>query len=113
MTALLVDEGIGIDLLAPLWNQGYTAIHWLHIGAKGAHDSLVFLETQQRGLTVFTLNRDDFRFAAICWENWKLGNHHGVIAPRRGPQPAPPVLLAAMDRFCADQSSFINRIELF
>lgn len=49
MTALLADEGIGTDPVALVVNQGYTALHWLQIGAKGAHDSRVFLEAQQRG----------------------------------------------------------------
>ncbi len=113
MTALLVDEGIGRDLIAAVVAQGFTAHHWLEFGPKHTHDSLVFLEAQQRGLTIFTLNRKDFLFAATCWENWAVGDHHGVLAPREGAQPPPAALLRAMERFCGDQSSFINRIELF
>jgi hypothetical protein len=113
MTALLVDEGIGRDLVAALVNQGCVAYHWLQIGTKGAHDSEIFHESQIRQLTIFTLNHEDFVFASICWLNWKMGVHHGVIAPHRGPQPSPARLLQLLEWYCSDQSSFINRIELF
>lgn len=113
MASLLVDEGIGRDLVASLVAQGFAAYHWLDFGPKHTHDSLVFLQAQQRGLTVFTLNRRDFVFAAICWQNWGIGDHQGLIASREGKQPTPPVLLGVMQRFCADTTSFANRIELF
>lgn len=111
--AALVDEGIGRNLVAALVAQGYTAHHWLEVGPKHTHDSLVFLQAQQRCLTVVTLNRTDFLFAAICWKNWGVGDHHGLIAPREGLQPPPPLILRTMERFCADSSSFMNRIEIF
>jgi len=113
MAALLVDEGIGRDLVQALVAQGYTALHVIDTGLKGTHDAVVFLEAQQRGLTVFTRNRDDFVFAATCWRSWSLGDHQGVIAPREGSQPSRADLYMAMLRFCADTSSFVNRIELF
>jgi predicted nuclease of predicted toxin-antitoxin system len=75
MARLLVDEGIRRHLVAALVAQGYEARHWLEVGPKGAHDSLVFWEAQRLGLTLFTLNRNDFIFAAICWTNWGLGAH--------------------------------------
>jgi|GEM_PF-6118212 len=56
MASLLVDEGIGRDLLQALVAQSYQAIHWLDSGHKGAHDALVFLAAQQRSLTIFTHN---------------------------------------------------------
>ncbi|MGH2517406.1 MAG: DUF5615 family PIN-like protein [Ktedonobacterales bacterium] len=108
-----MDEGIGRNLVVALVAQGFTAHHWLEFGAKHTHDSLVFLEAQRRGLTLFTLNRKDFVFAATCWTNWGLGDHRDVIAPKEGAQPLPPLLLRAMQRFCADTSSFVNRIETF
>src|SRR5262249_1519275 len=113
MAQLLVDEGIGRNLVATLVAQGFTAHHWLEFGPKHGHDSLIFLEAQRRSLTIFTLNRKDFVFAATCWSNWGIGDHHGVIAPKEGTQPLPPVLLSAMLRFCADTSSFVNRVETF
>lgn len=113
MASLLVDEGIGKNLVAAVVAQGFTAIHWLDIGRKHSHDSLVFLAAQQRKLTVLTLNRDDFIFTATCWANWGLGSHHGVISPREGPQPSPATLLRVMLQYCADTSSFLDRIEIF
>jgi predicted nuclease of predicted toxin-antitoxin system len=113
MTALLVDEGISHDLVVNVVQQGVVAYHWLDLGAKRTHDSVIFREAQQRGLTVFTLNREDFIFVATCWRNWNLGNHHGVIAPRKGKQPSNDQQLRAMLRYGADQSSFNNRIVLF
>jgi Domain of unknown function (DUF5615) len=113
MARLLVDEGIGRDLVRALVAQGFTALHAIDLGLKGAHDSFVFLEAQHRQLSVFTRNRGDFVFAAKSWSNWGLGDHQGVIAPRIGSQPSPAELLTAMLRNCADASSFVNRIEIF
>lgn len=113
MARLLVDEGIGRNLVATLVAQSFTVHHWLDFGPKHSHDSLVFLDAQRRSLTVFTLNHKDFKFAATCWTNWGLGDHQGVIAPREGAQPAPAVLLSMMQRYCTDTSSFVNRIETF
>lgn len=115
MAALLVDEGIGRDLVQRLVAQGFPAIHWLDIGRKTAHDSVVFFEAQQRHLTVFTWNRDDYLFTATCWRNWSLGDHHGVIAPkkRRNNQLPPPLLYPILVRYCQDTTSYLNRVELF
>jgi len=114
MAALLVDEGIGQHLVDRLVAQGFIAIHWLAIGRKGAEDSVVFFEAQQRSLTVFTHNRDDYTLLAAAWQNWNLGDHRGVIAPRKHKTQIPPSqLYPIMALFCADTSSFVNRIELF
>lgn len=67
MAPLLVDEGIGRDLIQILVAQGHNATHWLDIGSKGAHDAVVFLEAQRRGLTIFTYNRDDYLLLANAW----------------------------------------------
>ena len=80
MAALLVDEGIGRDLVQTLVAQGLPAYHWLQFGPKGANDSLVFLEAQQRSLTIFTYNRDDYVLLATAWHNWGHGHHHGTMA---------------------------------
>lgn len=114
MAALLVDEGIGQHLVDMLITQGLNAIHWLSIGRKGVHDSVVFFEAQRRGLTVFTHNRDDYLLLATAWQNWGLGDHQGIIAPRQHKTQLPPSqLYPIMAQFCADTSSFVNRIELF
>jgi len=116
MAALLVDEGVSRDLARQLVAQGYTVLHWLDIGHKGDHDALVFLAAQKRRLTVFTWNRDDFVFAATCWHNWGHGDHQGLIVPKEGKyrtQLLPPQLYPIMARFCADTTSFLNRIETF
>jgi Domain of unknown function (DUF5615) len=116
MAALLVDEGISRDLVQQLVGQGFSVIHWLAIGPKGTHDSLVFLAAQHRSLTVFTWNRDDFVFAAICWQNWGHGDHHSIIVPKQGKYRAqlpPAQLYPILVRHCADTSSFVNRIEWF
>jgi hypothetical protein len=114
MAALLVDEGIRRDLVRAMVTQGFSALHWLDIGTRQANDSIVFLEAQRRGLSVFTHNREDFVLLATAWRNWGLGDHQGVIAPMpRKQQLAPLQLYPVMVRYCADNSLFVNRIELF
>jgi predicted nuclease of predicted toxin-antitoxin system len=113
MAQLLVDEGIGRNLVQDLVVQGNAAFHAIDLGLKGMHDARIFLEAQQRKLTIFTRNREDFVFAATCWTAWGLGPHHGIIAPRAGTMPTPAEIAAEMLRFCADSSSFIDRIALF
>lgn len=114
MASLLVDEGISRDLVQALVAQGCRAIHRLDIGRKGAHDASVFLAAQQRSLTLFTHNRDDYVFLVSTWAIWGHGDHQGIIAPRKHKtQLTPPQLFPVMLRFCQDTSSFLNRIELF
>ena len=113
MTALLVDEGISRDLVMAIAGQGYTAIHALDIGPKGQHDALLFLEAQRRHLTMFTLNRGHFVQLTEAWQIWGLGDHHGLIALKPGPQPTNTALLLILQRFGSDPTSFINRIEYF
>ena len=114
MASLLVDEGIGQDLVQILVAQGFVAHHWLEFGPKGANDSLVFLEAQRRKLTIFTWNRNDFLLLAIAWRNWGHGDHHGVISrPRGAPQLFRPQLLQVLESYCRDTSSYLNRVELF
>lgn len=109
-----MDEGIGRDLVQTLVAQGLPAYHWLQFGPKGANDSLVFLEAQQRSLTIFTYNRDDYVLLATAWHNWGHGHHHGIIArPKRAPQLTPAQTLQIMEQYCRDTSTFVNRIELF
>jgi hypothetical protein len=89
-------------------------VHWLDVGPKGASDALVFLEAQRRRLTFFTYNRDDYVLLAAAWSAWGHGDHHGIIArPKRQPQLLPAQTLQIMRHYCADTSSFLNRIELF
>jgi hypothetical protein len=114
MAALLVDEGIGRDLVQALVTQGFTAHHWLEVGPKGVSDAIVFLAAQQRALTIFTYNRDDYVLLATAWHSWGHGDHHSLIPrPKRTPQLSLGHTLQVMARYCADTSSFINRIELF
>jgi len=116
MTALLVDEGISRDLVHQLVAQGLMAIHWLDIGSKGSHDAIVFWEAQRRQLTIFTWNRDDFMFAANCWQAWGHGEHHGMIVPKQGKyrtQLLTAQLYPILERYCLDTSSFVNRVEFF
>lgn len=113
MAQLLVDEGIGRNLVQDLVAQGFVVFHAIDLGLKGMHDARIFLEAQRRNLTIFTRNRVDFIFAATCWTTWGLGTHHGIIAPRAGTMPTPAELAATLLRYCADSSSFADRIELF
>lgn len=113
MAQLLVDEGIGRNLVQDLVARGFVAFHAIDLGFKGMHDARIFLEAQQRKLTIFTRNRVDFVFAATCWSTWGHGAHQGLIAPRAGTMPTPAELAAAMLHYCADSSSFVDRIELF
>lgn len=114
MAALLIDEGIGINLVLRLRAQGFRIFHTLEFLPKSAHDSLVFLEAQTRGLTVFTWNRDDFRLLAGAWANWGHGDHYGVISRLEGEQQLDnPQTYSVLERYCRDASSYLNRIELF
>jgi hypothetical protein len=114
MAALLVDEGIGRDLVQALVAQGFTVYHWLDIGSKGASDAEIFLEAQKRDLTIFTHNRQDYELLTHAWRLWGHGDHHGVITGRKGRMQLPPSqLLQVMIHYCADNSVFTNRIETF
>lgn len=114
MADLLIDEGIGQHLVQQLRSQGYRIFHTLEFLPKGASDSLVFLEAQRRHLTVFTWNRGDFILLAEAWQNWGHGSHFGVISrPEGAKQPSAPDIYLALERYCRDTSSFVDRIELF
>jgi hypothetical protein len=94
--------------------RGFAAVHALDVLPKGARDGLVFREAQHRGLTVFTWNHKHFELLAEAWRDWGLGDHHGVITrPLGGRQLPVAQTLQVLARYCADPSSFINRIELF
>jgi Domain of unknown function (DUF5615) len=91
MAELLIDEGIGQDLVRRLRAQGLRIFHTLEFLPKGASDSLVFLEAQQRRLTVFTWNHKHFPLLADAWRDWGHGDHYGVISRFDGrPQLLPP-----------------------
>lgn len=114
MAELLIDEGISRDLVLRLRAQGFRIFHALEFLPKGAHDHLVFLEAQQRGLTIFTWNRKDFMLLSEAWRDWGHGDHQGVISrPERYPQLNPAQTYLALERYCRDASSYRNRIELF
>jgi hypothetical protein len=114
MADLLLDEGIGQNLAMRLRAQGFNVYHALEFHGKGTHDHIVFREAQQRSLTIFTWNRDDYVLLSEAWRDWGLGDHHGIIARQRDqPQLGPAQLLQVLAQYCRDSSSFINRIELF
>src|SRR5579871_2546830 len=64
MADLLVDEGIGQDLVQQLRARGFRVFHTLEFHPKGSSDALVFVEAQRRKLTIFTWNRDDYMLLA-------------------------------------------------
>jgi uncharacterized protein DUF5615 len=114
MAELLIDEGISRDHVLRLRAQGFRIFHTLKFLPKGAHDQLVFLEAQHRGLTVFTWNRKDFVLLSEAWRDWGHGNHQGVISrPERYPQLNLAQTYPALEHYCRDASSYQNRIELF
>jgi len=114
MAELLVDEGVGRNLVQDLRARGLRAFHALDFLPKGARVSLVFLEAQRRGLTVFTWNHKHFVLLAEAWGDRGLGAHHGVITrPLGSRQLLPAQALQVMARYCADPASFLNRVELF
>jgi hypothetical protein len=114
MAELLVDEGIGRDLVQALRAQGFRAFHAFEFLPKGASDALVFLEAQRRGLTVFTGNREHFVLLTEAWSHWGYGTHHGIIARLIGKQQLLPAdTLRVLEQYCRDSSSFVDRIELF
>jgi hypothetical protein len=114
MADVLIDEGIGVDIALRLRAQGLGAFHALEFLPKGASDALVFQLAQSQALTIFTCNRDHFVLLTEAWQLWGHGSHHGVIARLIGkPQPSPADAQRAVDRYCRDGSSFVDRIELF
>jgi len=114
MADVLIDEGIGVNIALRLRAQGLQAFHALEFLPKRASDALVFQLAQTRGLTVFTWNGDHFVLLAEAWSHWGHGEHHGVIARLIGkPQLSPTDAERAVERYCRDGSSFVDRIELF
>jgi hypothetical protein len=114
MADILVDEGIGQNIVQQLRAQGLHIYHALEFLPKGARDSLIFLEAQQRRLAVFTWNHKHFALLASAWEDWGHGAHHGLITrPIGSRQLMPSETLVTMERFCRDMTSFVGRIELF
>lgn len=114
MADLLVDEGVGQNLVQQLRALGLRAYHALEFLPKSADDSLVFLEAQKRHLTIFSWNRDDYVLLTAAWRNWGHGDHYGLISRRASRQQLVPAqTLTVSERYCRDVSSFLNRIELF
>ena len=107
-------RALGQDLVLRLRAQGFRVFHALEMYPKGTRDSLVFAAAQQRGLTVFTWNRDDYALLAYAWGDWGHGDHFGMIARRKDqPQLGLTQVFPVLERYCRDTSSFVNRIELF
>lgn len=114
VAALLVDEGIGQDLVRSLRTQGLRIFHALEYLPKGAEDSLVFLEAQRRQLTIFTWNHKHFTLLVHAWQNWGHGDHHGLITRSTGArQLLPPDTLLVLEQFCRDAASYVNRVVVF
>lgn len=114
MADVLIDEGIGVDIALRLRAQGLQAFHALEFLPKGASDALVFQLAQSRTLTVFTWNRDHFILLTEAWRHWGHGSHYGVIARLIGKsQLSPADAERAVERYCRDSSSFLDRVELF
>ena len=114
MANLLVDEGIGQHLVQQVRAQSLAVFHALEFLPKGSEDSLVFLEAQQRQLTIVTWNHDDFTLLAHAWQQWGLGDHFGVITrPARVSQLLPAQLLTVLEQFARDSRSFVNSITTF
>jgi hypothetical protein len=114
MAELLVDEGIGQNLIRQLRGSGLNAFHTLEYLPNGSSDSLIFLEAQRRGLTVFTWNHKHFTLLAAAWRDCGLGDHHGIITRSVGKrQLLPQQTLVVLDQYCRDPTSYANQIELF
>ena len=114
MADLLVDEGIGQDVAQQLRARGLRIFHTLEFHPKGTSDALVFLEAQQRKLTIFTWNRDDYILLAEAWNVWGQGDHHGIITRAKNrPQLSPQHTMPILEQYCLDPASFVNRIVLF
>ncbi len=114
MADLLVDEGIGQNLVQRLRAQGFRAFHALEFLVKGASDSLVFLEAQNRKLTIITYNHKHFVLLASAWRDWGHGSHYGVITrPVGRRQLSPAETFLVLEQYCRDTSSFVDRIVLF
>lgn len=114
MAQLLVDEGIGQDLVQQLRAQGLSIFHTLEFLPKGADDSLVFLEAQKRHLAVVTWNHRHFALLVRAWQNWGHGDYYGVITrPIGARQLLPPATLTVLERVCRDTASYVNRLVTF
>jgi hypothetical protein len=86
----------------------------LDVPPKGTRDSLIFREAQRRSLTVFTWNHKHFELLAAAWRDWGPGDHRGIITRPLGQrQLSAGQTIQVLARYCADPSSFTNRIELF
>jgi hypothetical protein len=114
MADVLLDEGIGVDIALRLRVQGLQAFHALEFSPKGASDALVLQLAQTRGLTVLSWNRDHFILLTEAWRHWGHGSYHGVIARLIGKsQLSPADAQRAVEQYCRDDSSFVDRIDLF
>jgi len=114
MAELLVDEGIGRNLVQRLRALNLQAFHVLDFLPKSSDDSLIFQEAQKRQLAIFTWNRDDYLLLAAAWKNWGHGDHYGIISrPEGKPQLGPAQAYQILEQYCRDTTPFLNRIELF
>lgn len=107
---LLIDEGISRDVVAALTTQSHQAEHVIDIGLKRQGDWLIFREAQVRQAVVCTCNRRDFEMLAQAWIAWGLGDHQGVIAPRRRRQPLPNEWILVLQRILSASPTLTNRV---
>lgn len=113
MIRVLIDEGISRDIAHDLRSRGYDVVHALDLGLKSQSDPVVFRAAQSRSAAICTKNRDDYVLLGTAWHEWGLGSHHGIIAPRRGPQPSNDTIQRALEQILALGVPLTDRVVYF
>lgn len=113
MIRVLIDEGISRDIARDLRSGGYEVVHALDLGLKSQSDPVVFHAAQSRSAAICTKNRDDYVLLASAWREWRLGTHHGIITPRRGPQPTNDTIQRALEQILALGAPLTDRVVYF
>ncbi len=107
---LLLDENISRRVARALREQGYDVQHVFELGLQGSSDPVVFHAGQVRQAAICTANRVDFELLAGAWSTWGMGQHHGLLMPRRGKFLRTADWIEALEHVFALASSLTDRI---
>jgi hypothetical protein len=111
VTDFYLDDGVAQQLADELVVLGHTATTSQAEGQKGAHDEVHFWLAAQRGWTVITHNREDFRMLHRAWRLWSVAiTHAGVLII---PQTSTGLAFQAaqtIDLFLRAQPSLVNML---
>jgi len=107
---LLLDENISRQVGRALREQGYDVQHVFELGLQGSSDPVVFHAGQVRQAAICTANRVDFELLAGAWSTWGVGQHHGLLMPRRGKFLRTADWIEALEHVFALASSLTDRV---